>query len=143
MRRAAAPHCPGVAGALVGARGRRASAHRLPIRRRPQGPSRPEMSKSVTKAFRRAGRMNENLGIMRLYFVRMRAVRAFVTDLDIHDSFWARAQDAGGARWVHRCQMEPRSIRRSGGHERDSRAKGNVAKTVDSPRGRARAAWAC
>ena len=134
MRSAAAPHCPGVAGSLVDARGRRANAHRLPIRRHPQGPSRPEMSKSVTKAFRRAGRMNENLGIMRLYFVRMRAVRAFVTDLDIHDSFRARAQDAGGARWVHRCQMEPRSIRRSGGHERDFRPNGNVAKTVDSPR---------
>ena len=77
MRNAAVQHCPRVVGALVDARGRRTTAHRLPIQRRSQGPSRPRMSKSVTKAFQRPGRMNENLGIMRLCSVRMRAGRAF------------------------------------------------------------------
>ena len=32
--------------------------------------------------------MNENLGIMRLRFVRMRAIGAFVTDLDTRPLFW-------------------------------------------------------
>ena len=41
------------------------------------------MSKSDTKGFQRTGRMNENLGIMRLRIGSMRAIRAFVTDLDI------------------------------------------------------------
>ena len=98
-----------------------ANAHRLPIRRRPQGSSRPRMSKSDTKGFQRTGRMNENLGIMRLCFVRMRTTQAFVSDLDIHGSFRAPALAAGGARWGHYRQPEPwatRSVRRAGGFDR-------------------------
>ena len=121
MRNAAVPHCPEVAGALIDARGRRANAHRLPIRRRPQGSSRPRMSKSDTKGFQCTGRMNENLGIMRLCSVRMSATQAFVSDLDIHGSFRAPALAAGGARWGHYRQPEPwatRSVRRAGGFDR-------------------------
>ena len=96
------------------------NAHRLPIRRRPQGSSRPRMSKSDTKGFQCTGRMNENLGIMRLCFARMRAAQAFVSDLDIHGSFRAPALAAGGARWGHYRQPEPwatRSVRRAGGFD--------------------------
>ncbi|EGF54859.1 hypothetical protein HMPREF9056_01614 [Actinomyces sp. oral taxon 170 str. F0386] len=46
--------------------GRRVNTHRLPIRYRPQGVSRPTMSKSVTKELQVPDRMNGNLGIMRL-----------------------------------------------------------------------------
>ena len=107
MRNAAAPHRPEVAGALIDARGRRANAHRLPIRRRPQGSSRPRMSKSDTKGFQCTGRMNENLGIMRLCSVRMSATQAFVSDLDIHGSFRAPASTAGDAGWGHHRQKGP------------------------------------
>ena len=96
------------------------NAHRLPIRRRPQGASHPRMSKSDTKGFQCTGRMNENLGIMRLCFVRMRAAQAFVSDLDIHGSFRPPALAAGGARWGHYRQPEPwatRSVRRAGGFD--------------------------
>ena len=120
MRNAAAPHCPEMAGALIDARGRRANAHRLPIRRRPQGSSRPRMSKSDTKGFQCTGRMNENLGIMRLCSVRMSATQAFVSDLDIHGSFRVPAPAVGDAGWVHHHQPEPwvtRSVCRAGGHE--------------------------
>ena len=48
----------------------------------------------------------------------MRVIRAFVTDLDIHGSLPAPVLVPGGARSVHRCQPEPRSFRRAGGHER-------------------------
>ena len=98
-----------------------ANAHRLPIRRRPQGSSRPRMSKSDTKGFQCTGRMNENLGIMRLCSVRMSATQAFVSDLDIHGSFRVPAPAAGGARWGHHRQPEPwatRSVRRAGGFDR-------------------------
>ena len=116
-------------GATLPGSGRRAgrcarsevNAHRLPIRRRPQGSSRPRMSKSDTKGFQCTGRMNENLGIMRLCFVRMRAAQAFVSDLDIHGSFRPPALAAGGARWGHYRQPEPwatRSVRRAGGFDR-------------------------
>ena len=71
MRNAVVQHCPAVAGALVDAQGRRVNAHRLPIRRRSQCPSRPRVSKSVTKGFRLPGHMNEYLEIMRLCSVRM------------------------------------------------------------------------
>ena len=107
MRNAAAPHCLEVAGALVDARGRRANAHRLPIRRRPQGSSRPRMSKSDTKGVQCTGRMNENLGIMRLCSVRMRTTQAFVSDLDIHGSLRVPAPAAGGVRWGHHGQRAP------------------------------------
>ena len=123
-----------------------ANAHRLPIRRRPQGSSRPRMSKSVTKGFQCTGRMNENLGIMRLCSVRMSATQAFVSDLDIHGSFRVPAPAAGGARWGHYRQPEPwatRSVRRAGGRMPGPRTNGHVAKTVDSSRVRARAAWNC
>ena len=123
-----------------------ANAHRLPIRRRPQGSSRPRMSKSDTKGFQCTGRMNENLGIMRLCSVRMSATQAFVSDLDIHGSFRVPAPAAGGARWGHYRQPEPwatRSVRRAGGRMPGPRTNGHVAKTVDSSRVRARAAWNC
>ena len=107
MSNAAAPHRPEVAGTLIDARGRRANAHRLPIRRRPQGSSRPRMSKSDTKGFPCTGRMNENLGIMRLCSVQMSAIQAFVSDLDIHGSFRVPAPAAGGARWGHHRQRCP------------------------------------
>ena len=84
-----------------------ANAHRLPIRRRPQGSSRPRMSKSDTKGFQRTGRMNENLGIMRLCFDRMSATQAFVSDLDIHGSFRAPALVPSGPRWGHHRQTGP------------------------------------
>ena len=84
-----------------------ANAHRLPIRRRPQGASHPRMSKSDTKGVQCTGRMNENLGIMRLCFVRMRTTQAFVSDLDIHGSFRAPAPTAGEAGWGHHRQRGP------------------------------------
>ena len=84
-----------------------ANAHRLPIRHRSQGSSRPRMSKSVTKGFLVTGRMKENLGIMRLCSVRMRAAQAFVSDLDIHGSLRAPAPAAGDAGWVHHRQRGP------------------------------------
>ena len=83
------------------------NAHRLPIRRRPQGSSRPKMSKSDTKGFQCTGRMNENLGIMRLCFDRMSATQAFVSDLDIHGSFRAPALVPSGPRWGHHRQKGP------------------------------------
>ena len=44
----------------------------------------------------------------------MRVIRAFVTDLDIHGScFGSRCRPISA-----RCQPEPRSLRRTGGHER-------------------------
>ena len=107
MRNAAVPHCPEVAGALIDARGRRANAHRLPIRRRPQGSSRPRMSKSDTKGFQCTGRMNENLGIMRLCSVRMSATQAFVSDLDIHGSLRVPALVPRGPRWGRHRQRGP------------------------------------
>ena len=107
MRNAAVPQCPEVAGSLVDARGRGANAHRLPIRRRPQGASHPRMSKSDTKGVQCTGRMNENLGIMRLCFVRMRTTQAFVSDLDIHGSFRAPAPTAGEAGWGRHRQTGP------------------------------------
>ena len=122
-----------------------ANAHRLPIRRRPQGSSRPGMSRSVTKGFQCTGRMNENLGIMRLCFVQKRATQAFVSDVDIYGSFRAPAPAAGDAEWEHH-QSEPwatRSVRRAGGRMPGPRTNGHVAKTVDSSRVRARAAWNC
>ena len=145
MRNAAAPQRPEAAGALIDARGRRANAHRLPIRRRPQGSSRPRMSKSDTKGFQCTGRMNENLGIMRLCSVRMSAAQAFVSDLDIHGSFRAPALVPSGPRWGHHRQRgrATRSVRRAGGRMPGRRANGHVAKTVDSSRVRARAAWNC
>ena len=144
MRNAAAPHRPEVAGSLVDARGRRANAHRLPIRRRPQGSSRPRMSKSDTKGFQCTGRMNENLGIMRLCSVRMSATQAFVSDLDIHGSFRAPALVPSGPRWGHHRQRGPGNsvsppVRRAGGRMPGARTNGHVAKTVDSLRVRARA----
>ena len=87
----------------------------------PTGLVSPKMSKSDTKGFQCTGRMNENLGIMRLCFVRMRAAQAFVSDLDIHGSFRAPALAAGGARWGHYRQPEPwatRSVHRAGGFDR-------------------------
>ena len=115
-------------GATLPGSGRRAgrcarpgvNAHRLPIRRRPQGASHPRMSKSDTKGVQCTGRMNENLGIMRLCSVRMSATQAFVSDLDIHGSFRALVPAVGDAGWVHHHQPEPwvtRSVRRAGGHE--------------------------
>ena len=141
MRNAAAPHRPGAAGALIDARGRRANAHRLPIRRRPQGSSRPRMSKSDTKGFHCAGRMKENLGIMRLCSVRMREARAFVSDLDIYGSFRAPALVPSGPRWGHRRQRGPgNSVSPPRRRTRPRpRANGHVAKTVGSSRVRARA----
>ena len=145
MRNAAAPQRPEAAGALIDARGRRANAHRLPIRRRPQGSSRPRMSKSDTKGFQCTGRMNENLGIMRLCSVRMSAAQAFVSDLDIHGSFRAPALVPSGPRWGHHRQRgrATRSVRRAGGRMPGPRANGHAATTVDSSRVRARAAWNC
>ena len=96
-----------------------ANAHRLPIRRRPQGASHPRMSKSDTKGVQCTGRMNENLGIMRLCFVRMRTTQAFVSDLDIHGSFRAPAPTAGEAGW-------------------GTTARGALSDSVSSPRRRAR-----
>ena len=90
-----------------------ANAHRLPIRRRPQGSSRPRMSKSDTKGFQRTGRMNENLGIMRLCFVRMRTTQAFVSDLDIHGSFRAPALVPSGPRWGRHRQKGPGQLGQS------------------------------
>ena len=121
MRNATAPHCPEVAGALIDARGRRANAHRLPIRCRPQGASQPRMSKSDTKGVQCTGRMNENLGIMRMCSVRMRTTQAFVSDLDIHGSFRAPALVPSGPRWGRHWQSEARatrSVRRAGGLDR-------------------------
>lgn len=142
MRNAVVQHCPAVAGALVDARGRRVNAHRLPIRRRSQGPSRPRVSKSVAKGFRLSGHMNEYLEIMRLCSVRMGGIRAFVSDaghLRLPPGFCC------GVRWRSISALPPdgprstRSVRRACGHGRDSQANGNVAKTVDSLRMRARA----
>ena len=118
-----------------------ANAHRLPIRHRPQGSSRPRMSKSVTKGFLGTGRMKENLGIMRLCSVRMRAAQAFVSDLDIHGSLRAPAPAAGDAGWVHHRQRGPgnsvSSLRRRA-HARLP-SPWQRPKTVDSSSVRARA----
>lgn len=140
-------------GATLPGSGRRAgrcarpgvNAHRLPIRRRPQGSSRPRMSKSDTKGFQRTGRMNENLGIMRLCFDRMSATQAFVSDLDIHGSFRAPALVPSGPRWGHHRQRGPgNSVSSPRRRARlRPRTNGHVAKTVDSSRVRARAAWNC
>ena len=127
MRNAVAPYCPEVAGALIDARGRRANAHRLPIRRRPQGSSRPRMSKSDTKGFHCTGRMNENLGIMRLCSVRMSAIQAFVSDLDIHGSFRVPAPAAGGARWGHHGQRGPGQLRQFAAQVGACQAPGQTA----------------
>ena len=146
MRNAAVPHCPEVAGALIDARGRRANAHRLPIRRRPQGSSRPRMSKSDTKGFQCTGRMNENLGIMRLCSVRMSATQAFVSDLDIHGSFRAPALVPSGPRWGHHRQRGPGnsvSPPRRRVRPRSRANNGHAATTVDSSRVRAHPAWNC
>ena len=118
-----------------------ANAHRLPIRRRPQGSSRPRMSKSDTKGFQCTGRMNENLGIMRLCFVRMRTTQAFVSDLDIHGSFRAPALVPSGPRWGHHRQRGPGNSVSSPRRRARPRPRANahVAKTVDSLRVRARA----
>ena len=102
-------------GATLPGSGRRAgrcarpgvNAHRLPIRRRPQGASHPRMSKSDTKGVQCTGRMNENLGIMRLCSVRMSATQAFVSDLDIHGSFRALALVPRGPRWGRHRQRGP------------------------------------
>jgi len=53
-------------GRMVDEWGRRVNTHRLPIRHRPQGVSRPMMAKSVTKELQVPDRMNGNLGIMQL-----------------------------------------------------------------------------
>ena len=118
-----------------------ANAHRLPIRRRPQGSSRPRMSKSDTKGFQRTGRMNENLGIMRLCFVRMRTTQAFVSDLDIHGSFRAPALVPSGPRWGRHRQRGPGNSVSSPRRRARPRPRANahVAKTVDLLRVRARA----
>lgn len=121
MRNAVVQHCPAVAGALVDARGRRVNAHRLPIRRRSQGPSRPRVSKSVTKGFRLPGHMNENLEIMRLCSVRMGGSRAFVSDaghLRLPSGFCC------GARWRSISALPP---------------AGTPVNSVSSPRRRAQA----
>ena len=41
--------------------------------------------------------MNENLGIMRLRIGWMRAIRAFVTDLDTQPLFWLRRYSMNGS----------------------------------------------
>ena len=127
MRNAAAPHRPEVAGALIDARGRRANAHRLPIRRRPQGSSRPRMSKSDTKGVQCTGRMNENLGIMRLCFDRMSATHAFVSDLDIHGSFRAPALVPSGPRWGRHRQTGPGQLGQSAAQAGACQAPGQTA----------------
>ena len=142
MRNAAAPQRPEAAGTLIDARGRRVNAHRLPIRRRPQGSSRPRMSKSDTKGFQCTGRMNENLGIMRLCSVRMSATQAFVSDLDIHGSLRVPAPAAGGARWGHHGQRAPGnsvSPPRRRVRPRPRANNDHAATTVDSSRVPARA----
>ena len=144
MRNAAAPHCPEVAGALIDARGRRANAHRLPIRRRPQGSSRPRMSKSDTKGFHCAGRTKGNLGIMRLCSVRMRATQAFVSDLDIHGSFRAPALVPSGARWVRRRQRGPGQLGQSAAQAGSTAAPGQWPRPHDGrfvARAGTRPAW--
>ena len=117
-----------------------ANAHRLPIRRRLQGSSRPRMSKSDTKGFQRTGRMNENLGIMRLCFDRMSATQAFVSDLDIHGSFRAPALVPSGPRWGRHRQRGPGNSVSSPRRRARPRPRANahVAKTVDPSRARAR-----
>ena len=108
-------------GATLPGSGRRAgrcarpgvNAHRLPIRRRPQGASHPRMSKSDTKGVQCTGRMNENLGIMRLCSVRMSATQAFVSDLDIHGSFRALALVPRGPRWGRHRQRGPGQLGQS------------------------------
>ena len=127
MRNAAAPHRPEVAGALIDARGRRANAHRLPIRRRPQGSSRPRMSKSDTKGVQCTGRMNENLGIMRMCSVRMSATQAFVSDLDIHGSFRAPALVPSGPRWGRHRQTGPGQLGQSAAQAGACQAPGQTA----------------
>ena len=109
----------------------RANAHRLPIRRRPQGSSHPRMSKSDTKGFQCTGRMNENLGIMRLCSVRMSAIQAFVSDLDIHGSFRVPAPAAGGARWGHHGQRGPGQLGQSAAQAGTSATYGPMATPQD------------
>ena len=48
------------------------------------------MSKSETKGLHLLERRLENLGIMRLRIGWMKAIRAFVTDLDTQPLFWLR-----------------------------------------------------
>ena len=122
-------------GATLPGSGRRAgrcarpgvNAHRLPIRRRPQGSSRPRMSKSDTKGFQRTGRMNENLGIMRLCSVRMSAIQAFVSDLDIHGSFRAPALVPSGPRWGRHRQTGPGQLGQSAAQAGACQAPGQTA----------------
>ena len=71
------------------------------------------MSKSDTKGFQRTGRMNENLGIMRMCSVRMSATQAFVSDLDIHGSFRAPALVPSGPRWGRHRQTGPGQLGQS------------------------------
>ena len=103
------------------------NAHRLPIRRRPQGSSRPKMSKSDTKGFQCTGRMNENLGIMRLCFDRMSATQAFVSDLDIHGSFRAPALVPSGPRWGRHRQTGPGQLRQFAAQVGACQAPGQTA----------------
>ena len=122
-------------GATLPGSGRRAgrcarpgvNAHRLPIRRRPQGSSRPRMSKSDTKGFQCTGRMNENLGIMRLCSVRMSATQAFVSDLDIHGSFRAPALVPSGPRWGRHRQTGPGQLGQSAAQAGACQAPGQTA----------------
>lgn len=66
---ASARSSPWMVGRMVDEWGRRVNTHRLPIRHRPQGVSRPTMSTSVTKELQVPERMKGNLGIMRLHSV--------------------------------------------------------------------------
>ena len=47
------------------------------------------VSRSAAKDLQPPDRMSENLGIMRFRFVWMRAIRAFVADLDTRSLFWS------------------------------------------------------
>ena len=104
-----------------------ANAHRLPIRRRPQGVSQPRMSKSDTKGVQCTGRMNENLGIMRMCSVRMRTTQAFVSDLDIHGSFRAPALVPSGPRWGRHRQTGPGQLGQSAAQAGACQAPGQTA----------------
>ena len=85
------------------------------------------MSKSDTKGFQRTGRMNENLGIMRLCFDRMSATQAFVSDLDIHGSFRAPALVPSGPRWGRHRQTGPGQLGQSAAQAGACQAPGQTA----------------
>ena len=55
------------------------------------------MSRSVTKDLHLPEHTLESLGIMRLRIGWMRAIRAFVTDLDTQPLFWLRRYSMNGS----------------------------------------------